>query len=104
MNLCARLVSRCFPHSLYYAYFIRWAGHLTPANLRGRHLFCSLSFIAFSLSRLASADGQLTRCFLFCARQFRDHYEDMKYMPLDLRPKKTRAIRRRLTPEQVLDK
>ena len=33
--------------------------------------------------------------------QFRDHFEDMKYVPLDLRPKKTRAIRRRLTPEQV---
>jgi len=24
-----------------------------------------------------------------------------KYLPLDLRPKKTRAIRRRLTPEQL---
>merc|ERR1712032_469974 len=27
----------------------------------------------------------------------RKHYETMKYAPLDLRPKKTRAIRRRLT-------
>merc|ERR1712185_575946 len=27
----------------------------------------------------------------------RQHYETMKYAPLDLRPKKTRAIRRRLT-------
>merc|ERR1712091_488462 len=27
----------------------------------------------------------------------RQHYETMKYAPLDLRPKKTRAIRRKLT-------
>merc|ERR1712094_74282 len=27
----------------------------------------------------------------------RQHYDTMKYAPLDLRPKKTRAIRRRLT-------
>merc|ERR1712070_623312 len=27
----------------------------------------------------------------------RQHYSNMKYAPLDLRPKKTRAIRRRLT-------
>jgi len=27
----------------------------------------------------------------------RDHYKKKKYLPLDLRPKKTRAIRRRLT-------
>merc|ERR1711977_517463 len=27
----------------------------------------------------------------------RDHYSTLKYAPLDLRPKKTRAIRRRLT-------
>lgn len=35
------------------------------------------------------------------AWQIRDYYADMKYMPLDLRPKKTRAIRRRLSPDQV---
>ena len=27
----------------------------------------------------------------------REFYKDKKYLPLDLRPKKTRAIRRRLT-------
>ena len=27
----------------------------------------------------------------------REHYKKKKYLPLDLRPKKTRAIRRRLT-------
>ena len=33
------------------------------------------------------------------ARQnLRDFYKKKKYLPLDLRPKKTRAIRRRLTP------
>ncbi|CAN0066819.1 unnamed protein product [Hapterophycus canaliculatus] len=34
-------------------------------------------------------------------QRFRAHYADMKYVPLDLRPKKTRAIRRRLTPDQL---
>lgn len=33
--------------------------------------------------------------------QFRSHFENSKYMPLDLRPRKTRAIRRRLTADQV---
>lgn len=32
----------------------------------------------------------------------RDAYKNKKYLPLDLRPKKTRAIRRRLTKHQVL--
>lgn len=31
----------------------------------------------------------------------RKAYEKKKYLPLDLRPKKTRAIRRRLTKHQV---
>merc|ERR1711906_34936 len=30
----------------------------------------------------------------------RQHYSNMKYAPLDLRPKKTRAIRRRLTKHE----
>lgn len=32
----------------------------------------------------------------------REAYKNKKYMPLDLRPKKTRAIRRRLTRHQVI--
>lgn len=32
----------------------------------------------------------------------REAYKNKKYLPLDLRPKKTRAIRRRLTKHQVL--
>lgn len=31
----------------------------------------------------------------------REVYKNKKYLPLDLRPKKTRAIRRRLTKNQV---
>jgi large subunit ribosomal protein L35e len=35
------------------------------------------------------------------ARQnLREYYKDKKYLPLDLRPKKTRAIRRRLTKHE----
>lgn len=33
--------------------------------------------------------------------QLRLFYKNKKYMPLDLRPKQTRAIRRRLTPEEA---
>ncbi|KAI2629747.1 60S ribosomal protein L35 [Hypoxylon sp. NC1633] len=39
--------------------------------------------------------------------QLRLFYKNKKYLPLDLRPKQTRAIRRRLSPEdksKVLDK
>jgi large subunit ribosomal protein L35e len=32
----------------------------------------------------------------------REAYKNKKYLPLDLRPKKTRAIRRRLTKHQVM--
>ncbi|MCL7032255.1 hypothetical protein MKW94_029509 [Papaver nudicaule] len=32
----------------------------------------------------------------------RDAYKGKKFLPLDLRPKKTRAIRRRLTKHQVI--
>jgi large subunit ribosomal protein L35e len=31
----------------------------------------------------------------------KEHYSTFKHKPLDLRPKKTRAIRRRLTKEQI---
>lgn len=34
----------------------------------------------------------------------KEHYAGKKYKPLDLRPKKTRAIRRRLTKEQLAKK
>jgi len=34
-------------------------------------------------------------------QQLRKAYEGKAYLPLDLRPKKTRAIRRRLTPAQL---
>ncbi|CAI9296052.1 unnamed protein product [Lactuca saligna] len=33
--------------------------------------------------------------------KFREAYNNKKYLPLDLRPKKTRAIRRRLTKHQT---
>jgi hypothetical protein len=37
------------------------------------------------------------------ARQnLREYYKDKKYKPLDLRPKKTRAIRRRLSKVGIL--
>jgi large subunit ribosomal protein L35e len=32
----------------------------------------------------------------------REAYKNKKFLPLDLRPKKTRAIRRRLTKHQVI--
>ncbi|KAF8559110.1 ribosomal protein L29 [Imleria badia] len=34
-------------------------------------------------------------------QNLREYYKNKKYLPLDLRPKKTRAIRRRLTKHEV---
>lgn len=64
----------------------------------------SIDFLWFSfgssLSLGAAGDGSVHHP-RFARRQFREAYSEMKYVPLDLRPKKTRAIRRRLTDEQV---
>lgn len=56
----------------------------------------------------STPDARVGRPVLTCSdpsshllMQYRELYADKKYVPLDLRPKKTRAIRRRLTPEQV---
>eukprot|EP00884_Botryococcus_braunii_P004586 jgi/Botrbrau1/14128/Bobra.182_3s0070.2 len=48
-----------------------------------------------SIARVCTVISQSTKAAL------RDAYKKRKYMPLDLRPKKTRAIRRRLTKDQV---
>lgn len=45
----------------------------------------------------ADGDGPLPVCVL----QLREKYGTLKYVPTDLRFKKTRAIRRRLTKKEV---
>jgi hypothetical protein len=44
-----------------------------------------------SIARVLTVTNQKAR------QNLREYYKDKKYLPLDLRPKKTRAIRRRLT-------
>ena len=46
------------------------------------------------IARVLTVMTQLQRSTL------REHYRNAKYIPLDLRPKKTRAIRRRLTAHE----
>jgi large subunit ribosomal protein L35e len=44
-----------------------------------------------SIARVLTVINQKAR------KNTREYYKDKKFLPLDLRPKKTRAIRRRLT-------
>jgi large subunit ribosomal protein L35e len=44
-----------------------------------------------SIARVLTVTNQKAR------QNIREYYKNKKYLPLDLRPKKTRAIRRRLT-------
>ncbi|EED84673.1 60S ribosomal protein L35 [Postia placenta Mad-698-R] len=47
-----------------------------------------------SIARVLTVMNQKQR------QNLREFYKNKKYLPLDLRPKKTRAIRRRLTPHE----
>ncbi|KAI0254759.1 ribosomal protein L35 [Lactifluus subvellereus] len=47
-----------------------------------------------SIARVLTVTNQKAR------QNLREYYKDKKYLPLDLRPKKTRAIRRRLTKHE----
>lgn len=48
-----------------------------------------------SIARVLTVISQTQR------KALRRYYENKKYLPLDLRPKKTRAIRRRLTKHEL---
>ncbi|KAG8739376.1 60S ribosomal protein L35 [Ceratobasidium sp. 414] len=50
-----------------------------------------INTIRKSIARVLTVTNQKTR------QNLREHYKKKKYIPLDLRPKKTRAIRRRLS-------
>lgn len=60
---------------------------------------------ASKLSKIREVRKSIARVLTVLTAQKRealkDHYAGKKYKPLDLRPKKTRAIRRRLTKEQA---
>jgi len=47
-----------------------------------------------SIARVLTVTNQKAR------QNIREYYKNKKYLPLDLRPKKTRAIRRRLTKHE----
>ncbi|KAI9447963.1 ribosomal L29 protein-domain-containing protein [Lactarius indigo] len=50
-----------------------------------------------SVARVLTVTNQKAR------QNLREYYKNKKYLPLDLRPKKTRAIRRRLTKQRKKD-
>lgn len=49
-----------------------------------------------NIARVLTVTNQITKSKL------REKYAGERFVPIDLREKKTRAIRRRLTPEQVI--
>ena len=55
-----------------------------------------IKVVRLSISQVLSVISQKQKSAL------REAYKNKKYLPLDLRPKKTRAIRRRLTKHQVI--
>lgn len=63
---------------------------------------------ASKLSKIREVRKSIARVLTVLTAQKRDAlrelYKDEHYKPLDLRPKKTRAIRRRLTKEQISKK
>ncbi|KAI6105584.1 ribosomal protein L35 [Pisolithus sp. B1] len=64
-------------------------------ELKGELL--SLPRAASKLTKISVVRKSIAR-----ARQnLREYYKNKKYLPLDLRPKKTRAIRRRLTKHEA---
>ncbi|XP_002962706.2 60S ribosomal protein L35 [Selaginella moellendorffii] len=54
-----------------------------------------IKVVRLSIARVLTVISQTQKAKL------REAYKNKKYMPLDLRPKKTRAIRRRLTKHQL---
>ncbi|KAI6113681.1 ribosomal protein L35 [Pisolithus croceorrhizus] len=54
-----------------------------------------ISVVRKSIARVLTVMNQKAR------QNLREYYKNKKYLPLDLRPKKTRAIRRRLTKHEA---
>lgn len=54
-----------------------------------------INIVRKSIARVLTVMNQKAR------QNLREYYKSKKYLPLDLRPKKTRAIRRRLTKHEA---
>ncbi|KIJ70565.1 hypothetical protein HYDPIDRAFT_105305 [Hydnomerulius pinastri MD-312] len=54
-----------------------------------------INVVRKSIARVLTVMNQKSR------QNLREYYKNKKYLPLDLRPKKTRAIRRRLTKREA---
>ncbi|KAI6035375.1 ribosomal protein L35 [Pisolithus orientalis] len=54
-----------------------------------------INVVRKSIARVLTVMNQKAR------QNLREYYKNKKYLPLDLRPKKTRAIRRRLTKHEA---
>lgn len=88
----------------------------SKTELEGKLVELKQELAALRVQKLGGAQGgKLTKIYdvrkniarvltvlnLTQREQVREFYKDKKYMPKDLRAKQTRAIRRRLTPEQA---
>ncbi|KAJ0650756.1 putative ribosomal protein L29/L35 superfamily [Helianthus annuus] len=68
--------------------------------LQKEHVFHAVQFLILKVVRTSIAQV-LTVISQTQKSMLREAYKKKKYLPLDLRPKKTRAIRRRLTKHQA---
>ena len=59
-------------------------------------VWCGSKVVRLSIAQVLTVMSQKQKSAL------REAYKNKKYLPLDLRPKKTRAIRRKLTKHQVI--
>ncbi len=73
----SKLTKMCVLDSIYYFYLCTD--------------YCSSNTVRKSIARVMTVMNQKAR------QNLREYYKDKKYLPLDLRVKKTRAIRRRMT-------
>lgn len=82
----------------FYLFFITWhflLGYNHHYIFVGLCCGCS-KVVRLSIAQVLTVISQKQKAAL------REAYKNKKFLPLDLRPKKTRAIRRRLTKHQVL--
>lgn len=65
---------------------------------------CARSYASSCVCTLPHSHAHVSCGWLPCSLQVREMYADKRFKPLDIRVKKTRAIRRRLTDSQAAKK
>ena len=94
-NLCFTLFSLMDLFVSQFVYFCLWCV-CVYASFFPFHLGFFSKVVRLSIAQVLTVISQNQKAAL------REAFKKKKYLPLDLRPKKTRAIRRRLTKHQVV--